>query len=173
MLCLNSSEAGRHLKLKDEDVLVLPMDVTKFESHQDCLETVLSHFGKVYSNTLYKYEVIGIRCIANFRAINYTLYFSCLRHLSFINLLQLDILLHNAGRSQRANWEKIDIAVDKEVFDLNVFSAIHLTRIAIPHFTSCGAGSIAVMSSAAGKLGVPLSGTYTGSKHALQARIFI
>ena len=76
-------------------------------------------------------------------------------------------MFHNAGQSQRANWEKIDIQVDKDMFDLNVFSIVNLTRIVIPHFVSNGGGAIAVMSSAAGKAGAPFSGTYTATKHAL------
>ena len=56
------------------------------------------------------------------------------------------------------------------MFDLNVFSIVHLTRIVIPHFVSNGGGTIAVMSSAAGKAGAPFSGTYTATKHALHVR---
>ncbi len=76
-------------------------------------------------------------------------------------------MLHNAGRSQRARWEHIDLNVDREVFDLNVFSAVHLSRLVIPHFMANGGGNFALMSSVAGKAGVPFSATYTGSKHAL------
>jgi hypothetical protein len=83
-------------------------------------------------------------------------------------LFQLDIMFHNAGQSQRAQWENIDIAVDRTMFELNVFSIVNLTRIVIPHFLENGKGTFAVMSSAAGKLGSPFSGSYTGTKHALQ-----
>lgn len=118
-------EVARYHGRKEEDFLVLPMDVTKLETHADCLQAVLDRFGK------------------------------------------LDIMFHNAGQSQRANWEKIDIQVDKDMFDLNVFSIVNLTRLIIPHFLSNGGGAIAVMSSAAGKAGAPFSGTYTATKHAL------
>ena len=53
------------------------------------------------------------------------------------------------------------------MFDLNVFSVINLTRVVLPHMLERGCGSIAVMSSVAGKTGVPFSGSYTGSKHAV------
>ena len=42
-----------------------------------------------------------------------------------------------------------------------------LLRTVMPHMLENKAGSIAVMSSTAGKAGVPFSGTYTGSKHAI------
>ena len=37
----------------------------------------------------------------------------------------------------------------------------------MPHFLKRNSGIFAIMSSSAGKAGVPYSGTYTGSKHAL------
>ncbi|XP_066961868.1 dehydrogenase/reductase SDR family member 7 isoform X1 [Macrobrachium rosenbergii] len=81
---------------------------------------------------------------------------------------ELDILVSNAGRSQRGRWEMIDVAVDRELFELNVFSLIALSRIATRYFLKRGNGHHVVTSSTAGKLGAPLSASYTGSKHALQ-----
>ncbi|XP_058796181.1 dehydrogenase/reductase SDR family member 7 [Phymastichus coffea] len=80
---------------------------------------------------------------------------------------RLDILVNNAGRSQRAVWEEINIAVDREVFDLNTFSVVSLSRLAIKQFKRQGSGHIAVTSSLAGIIGAPFSGSYTGSKHAI------
>lgn len=80
---------------------------------------------------------------------------------------KLDILLNNAGRSQRASWESIETAVDRQVFEINVFSVISLSRIALQYFLKQGSGHLAVTSSIAGVLGVPFSGSYTGSKHAM------
>uniref|UniRef100_A0A1B0D7C8 Dehydrogenase n=2 Tax=Phlebotomus papatasi TaxID=29031 RepID=A0A1B0D7C8_PHLPP len=39
-----------------------------------------------------------------------------------------DILVNNAGRSQRAAWQDIDLTVDRALFDLDVFSAVNLSR---------------------------------------------
>ena len=41
---------------------------------------------------------------------------------------RLDILINNAGRSQRGRWEHINIDVDLDLFNLNVFSVVNLTR---------------------------------------------
>ncbi|KAL1517554.1 hypothetical protein ABEB36_001304 [Hypothenemus hampei] len=79
----------------------------------------------------------------------------------------LDILVNNAGRSQRAAWEQIDLDVDKQLFDLNVFSVVNLTRIALHYFNTKGEGHVAVVSSLAGVIGAPYSGSYTGAKHAI------
>ncbi|KAK9511480.1 hypothetical protein O3M35_000126 [Rhynocoris fuscipes] len=81
---------------------------------------------------------------------------------------KLDILVNNAGRSQRASWEYIDYAVDKEIFLLNVFSAVSLSRLAVKYFETTGiAGQIAVTSSLAGLFPAPYSASYNGSKHAI------
>lgn len=113
-------------QLDDKDVLVIPMDITDFESHKKHFRHAVGHFGHV------------------------------------------DILLNNAGRSQRAIWDNIELAVDKQLFDLNVFATINLSRVALDHFNRRGSGHIAVVSSIAGVLGAPYSGSYTGSKHAIQ-----
>lgn len=79
----------------------------------------------------------------------------------------VDVLINNAGRSQRALWDKTELAVDKQLFELNVFSVVNLTRVALEHFNKKGGGHVAVVSSIAGVIAVPFSGTYIGSKHAI------
>lgn len=80
---------------------------------------------------------------------------------------KLDILVCNAGCSQRAEWEKIDIDVDKEMFDLNVFSQVALSRLVAKYFFNRGAGHFVITSSVAGIGPVPYSATYCGTKYAL------
>lgn len=63
--------------------------------------------------------------------------------------------MNNAGRSQRANFQDIDIDVDKELFEINVFGLIHLTRIVLRYFLlNQIKGQFVVTSSTAGKLGI-------------------
>ncbi|GFG34081.1 hypothetical protein Cfor_07437, partial [Coptotermes formosanus] len=80
---------------------------------------------------------------------------------------QLDVLVNNAGRSQRANWEDIDLAVDKEMFDLNVFSVLSLSRITLQYFMKQNKGHIVVTSSLIGVKAIPFSASYAGAKHAI------
>lgn len=82
-------------------------------------------------------------------------------------MLQLDILVNNAGRSQRADWEDIEISVDREMFDLNVFGVVALSRIAVCYFQKQKEGHIVVTSSLTGVRAVPFSASYTGAKHAI------
>ncbi|KAL2750923.1 dehydrogenase/reductase SDR family member 7 [Vespula maculifrons] len=80
---------------------------------------------------------------------------------------KLDILVNNAGRSQRAHWENIELSVDREMFELNVFSYLSLSRIAMKYFLQNHLGQIVVISSLSGIFPAPYSASYTGSKHAL------
>lgn len=80
----------------------------------------------------------------------------------------LDILVNNAGRSQRAAWNAINVKVDRELFELDVFAVVHLSRIALNFFVRNSIkGHLAVTSSTAGLIGAPNSASYTGAKHAL------
>lgn len=85
----------------------------------------------------------------------------------------VDILVNNAGRSQRALWENIDISVDKDMFELNVFATLNLSRVAVRFFNTKGTGHIAVTSSVTGIIGIPFSATYTGSKHSLHVSFLL
>lgn len=40
----------------------------------------------------------------------------------------IDVLVNNAGRSQRARFVEISMEIDKELFSINVFGMISLTR---------------------------------------------
>ena len=82
-------------------------------------------------------------------------------------IFKLDILVNNAGRTQRAVWENIDLEVDKEVFELNLFSIISLSRVVLKYFLRKGEGHFAVTSSVGGIANHPYSSSYSGSKHAL------
>ena len=84
---------------------------------------------------------------------------------------QLDVLVNNAGRSQRATWTDIDIQVDRDLFETNVFGLLNLSRVVVPYFVSKKQGHIAVTSSIAGKFGAPCSASYNASKHALHVII--
>lgn len=81
---------------------------------------------------------------------------------------QIDILINNAGRSQRAAFEKIDINVDEDMFRVNVFGPVSLTRAVLNHWISVNyQGQVVVTSSVAGISPAPFSCTYSGSKYAL------
>ncbi len=82
---------------------------------------------------------------------------------------RVDYLVNNAGRSQRGLVERTELSVDREMFNLNVFGVISMTRAALPRLLAQQGGAMLVTtSSVAGKLGSPISATYSATKHALQ-----
>ncbi|XP_074598576.1 dehydrogenase/reductase SDR family member 7-like isoform X2 [Brevipalpus obovatus] len=81
---------------------------------------------------------------------------------------KVNIFVNNAGRSQRALFETIDIEVDRDIFENNVFGGLNLSRILTRHWLKQKAsGHIVVTSSIVGKTALPNCSSYTASKHAL------
>lgn len=64
-------------------------------------------------------------------------------------------------------WEDIELGVDQELFNLNVFPVINLSRIAVRYFNQVGHGQLVATSSIAGIIPAPFSATYDATKHAL------
>lgn len=79
----------------------------------------------------------------------------------------IDILINNAGISQRGFIEDNNLAIDKRLFDVNFFGNIGLTRALLPHLLERQTGNIVVISSIAGKLSTPGRSAYAATKHAL------
>ncbi|PRD20961.1 UNVERIFIED_CONTAM: Dhrs7 [Trichonephila clavipes] len=95
----------------EDDILLVPFEIDKFDVHDECVKKVLDHFQ------------------------------------------QIDILVNNAGISQRADFADIDIDVDQNLFNVNVFGTVNLSRKVLKHFLERKKGHFVVTSSIAGKLG--------------------
>lgn len=80
---------------------------------------------------------------------------------------QIDMLINNAGISQRALAREADLAIDRQVMELNFFSPVALTKAVLPHMLEQKSGHIVAVSSIVGKFGFPLRSAYSSSKHAL------
>ncbi|MDF1562146.1 MAG: SDR family oxidoreductase [Deltaproteobacteria bacterium] len=78
----------------------------------------------------------------------------------------LDVLVNNAGITQRSAFVDTDLAVYRKVMEVNFFGSLHCTRAALPHLKA-SRGQVIVISSVAGF--APLLGRtgYCASKHAL------
>jgi short-subunit dehydrogenase len=81
---------------------------------------------------------------------------------------RIDSLVLNAGRAQRSLASNTSLEVTQEIFQLNFFAAVNLATITLPQFSNQGSGQFVVISSVAGKFGVPISSSYAASKFALQ-----
>lgn len=78
----------------------------------------------------------------------------------------LDVLVNNAGISQRGGFAATELAVIRRVMDVNFFGSVHCTKAALPHLTAAR-GLIVAVSSVAGYTPLIARTGYAASKHAL------
>lgn len=79
----------------------------------------------------------------------------------------IDILINNAGLSQRSLILDTDFSVDKKLIDVNYLGTVALTKALLPHFVKQRKGHYVNVSSLMGKFGSPYRSGYCGAKHAL------
>ncbi len=79
----------------------------------------------------------------------------------------IDLLINNAGISQRSLCLDTDMSVYRRLFEVDVMAPIALTRLVLPIMVQQGSGHIAVTASVAGKFGAPLRTGYCAAKHAV------
>ena len=80
---------------------------------------------------------------------------------------RIDMLINNAGVSQRANGKDTQIAVDRRIMELDYFSVIALTKLILPSMLERKSGHLVATSSVSGKYGVRMRTAYCAAKHAL------
>jgi short-subunit dehydrogenase len=80
---------------------------------------------------------------------------------------QIDLLLNNAGVSQRSFCVDTDFSVYRQMMEINVLGQIALTQAVLPAMITRGQGHLAVTASVAGKVGAPLRTGYCAAKHAV------
>lgn len=79
----------------------------------------------------------------------------------------VDILINNAGISQRSLAIDTDFSVYDQIISVDLLAPIALTQKLLPHLIERGSGQIVMISSVAGKAGVPLRTAYCAAKHGL------
>ncbi len=79
----------------------------------------------------------------------------------------IDILINNAGISQRSYAVDTSLDVDRRIMEVNFFGTVALTKAVLPDMLARKSGMIIVISSISGKFGFYLRSAYSASKHAL------
>jgi len=79
----------------------------------------------------------------------------------------IDLLINNAGMSQRSLLIETDFSVYKKLIDINYLGTVALTKAVLPHFVSNKKGHFVTITSLMGKFGSPYRSGYCGAKHAL------
>lgn len=82
---------------------------------------------------------------------------------------QIDCLVNNAGYGQFGPVEDVPTDLLSAQFDVNVHGPHRLVRAVLPSMRERGEGTIVNVSSVAGRVAVPGMGSYSASKHALEA----
>jgi len=81
---------------------------------------------------------------------------------------RIDVLVNNAGHGYQATVEEGDEAEIRAQFDVNVFGLFAMTRAVLPGMRKRRSGHVINMSSVSGLVGLPGSGYYAASKHAVE-----
>jgi short-subunit dehydrogenase len=79
----------------------------------------------------------------------------------------LDILVLNAGITQRSRTRETDESVYRRLMEVNFFAPEAMARAVLPSMLVQKSGHIVVISSVAGKFGVPMRSGYSATKFAL------
>jgi short-subunit dehydrogenase len=78
----------------------------------------------------------------------------------------VDLLINNAGVSQRSLALDTSFDVYRRVMEIDFFAPLRLTQLVLPSMTARRSGHIVIISSVAGKVGAPLRTAYCAAKHA-------
>src|SRR5258707_3296477 len=79
----------------------------------------------------------------------------------------IDILVLNAGITQRSRTRETDESVYRRLMEVNFFGPEAMARAVLPSMLAQKSGHMVVISSVAGKFGVPMRSGYSASKFAL------
>jgi NAD(P)-dependent dehydrogenase (short-subunit alcohol dehydrogenase family) len=81
----------------------------------------------------------------------------------------IDVLINNAGVAYVGTVEDLALEDWHRQFETNFFGVIRVTQSVIPHMRERRKGRIVLISSVAGLVTAPAQGSYSATKHALEA----
>jgi len=79
----------------------------------------------------------------------------------------IDVVMLNAGISQRTNVEDTSMDMVRKIMEINYFAPVAIAKALLPKMVERGGGKMAVTTSIAGRFGFPLRCGYSSSKFAL------
>ncbi len=79
---------------------------------------------------------------------------------------RIDVLVNNAGITQRGSFLKTDIEVFRRIMDVNFYGSLYCTKQALPQIIK-NKGAVIIIESVAGVTPLPGRTGYCASKHAL------
>ncbi|AQU65009.1 oxidoreductase [Streptomyces niveus] len=82
---------------------------------------------------------------------------------------RVDVLANIAGYGSYGALEDVPLDEARHQFEVNVFGALRLTQLVLPHMRTQHSGTVVNVTSMGGKIYTPLGGWYHGTKFALEA----
>lgn len=79
----------------------------------------------------------------------------------------VDVLVNNAGISQRSTVLNTSLDVYRQIFELDFFATVALTKAVLPGMVARKSGHVVTVSSVVGYISSPLRSGYAAAKHAL------
>jgi dehydrogenase/reductase SDR family protein 7B len=79
----------------------------------------------------------------------------------------VDVLVNNAGISQRSRVLETSMEVYRRIFELDFFATVALTKALLPGMVRRKSGHVVVVSSVVGYISSPMRSGYAAAKHAL------
>jgi NAD(P)-dependent dehydrogenase (short-subunit alcohol dehydrogenase family) len=141
-LAMRLAQAGARLVIFDLQQTELDSLVQHLRDHHNC-------------------EALGVCCdVADAAAVTQAVALACERFGG------IDVLINNAGITQRSTFAETELAVFQRIMAVNYFGAVHCTKAALPSLIA-RRGQIIVLSSLSGFAPLLYRSAYNASKHAL------
>ena len=80
----------------------------------------------------------------------------------------IDVLVNNAGVGATGAAEEFSVAQTQDVFDINVYGVMRMTKAVLPHMRAQRRGRIINVSSLSGFVPSPFMALYVSTKHAVE-----
>ena len=82
---------------------------------------------------------------------------------------RIDVLINNAGYAVRGAVEDVPVEQVQQMFDVNVYGVMRMIYAVVPYMRQQKGGRVITIGSLAGQLVLPVNGTYSATKFALEA----
>lgn len=136
---------------------------------RDTAKELLARGHKVFATTYSEAEAIALQAELGDKAHVFKLDITNPKDRERIIDLDLDVLINNAAQNASGSLAEVDINIVRRLFEVNVFSSLELTQVAIRSMIPRGGGTVIFISSIAGRIPMPFLMPYSMTKFAVSA----